>query len=338
MLNTRRETILKSIVRQYIAKATPVSSQSIIEDNRLGVSSATIRNEMAYLEEENYITRPHSSAGGIPLDKGYRHYVDTLEETALPMVDQRLVAHLFHQVERELEEWLNLAATLIAQLAQNIAVITPPKPPAYQFKHLELIALHHSLVLIVLVLRGARAREQLITFPEAIPQWDLATVANRLNSEYADMTSPQIAARNAQLSPAEQQITECVLKMMRAEDNQQYQDPYLDGMHFILNQPEFAQSRRLLALMELVEQRKLLQHIMPAELPFRQVRVVIGRENKAEAVQEYSVVISQYGLPHEAIGTISVVGPTRMPYERTISTVDYLSLVLSRLVAEVYGR
>jgi heat-inducible transcriptional repressor len=125
---------------------------------------------------------------------------------------------------------------------------------------------------------------------------------------------------------------------MEAEDEQEYEEPYLDGLHFILNQPEFVHSHRMLSLMELVEHRNLLKSIVPLGLTNQGVQVVIGKENRAEVIHDYSVVISQYGLPQEAVGTISVVGPTRMPYARAISTVDYLSAVLSQLVAELYGR
>jgi len=125
---------------------------------------------------------------------------------------------------------------------------------------------------------------------------------------------------------------------MQAEDEQEYGAPYLDGLHLMLNQPEFTYSHRLLALMELIEHRNLLRTIIPQGLGNQGVRVIIGKENKAEVIHDFSVVISQYGLPEEAIGTISVVGPTRLPYARTISAVGYLSSVLSQLVAELYGR
>ncbi len=338
MLSPRTETILKSIVGQYITRATPVPSQSIINDYELGVSAATIRNEMAYLEQEGYINRPHPSAGSIPSDKGYRYYVESLTDIKLPLAEQCLIGHLFHQVERELGEWLSLAATLTAQLAQNMAVVTMPKPVGCQFKHLELVALQDSLALVVLVLRGARIKQQLVTFDQIISQPELTAITNKLNAAYSGLTSTQIIAKNIDLSPTEQQLTDCLIKIMQAEDEQEYEEPYLNGWHFMLNQPEFIRSRRMLALMELAEHRNLLSTIVPRQLPSQGVQVIIGKENKAEAIHDFSVVISQYGLPQEAIGTIGVIGPTRMPYARAISTISYLSSVLSRLVAELYAR
>jgi len=338
MLSHRTETILKSIVGQYITKATPVPSQSIINDYELGVSAATIRNEMAYLEQEGYINRPHPSAGSIPSDKGYRYYVESLTDIKLPLAEQCLIGHLFHQVEGELGEWLSLAATLIAQLAQNMAVVTMPKPVGCQFKHLELVALQDSLALAVLILRGAKIKQQLVTFDQVISQPELTVITYKLNAAYSGLTSTQILAKNIDLSPTEQQLTDCLIKIMQAEDEQEYEEPYLNGWHLMLNQPEFVRSRRMLALMELVEHRNLLSTIIPHELPSQGVQVIIGKENKAEVIHDFSVVISQYGLPEEAIGTISVIGPTRMPYARAISAISYLSSVLSRLVAELYAR
>jgi len=337
MLSPRSETILKSIVGQYIARAVPVPSQSIINDYELAVSPATIRNEMAHLEQEGYITRPHPSAGSIPSDKGYRYYVETLSDIELPLAEQLLISHLFHQVERELEEWLSLAAALTAQLAKNVAIVTMPKPANCQFKHLELVALKDSLVLVVLVLQGASLKQQLITFDQVISQSELTKVANKLNVAYSGLTRARISVKKIKLSPTEQQVTDCLLKIMQAEDEQEYEKSCLDGLHFTLNQPEFRRGQRGLALMELVDCQKLLKTVAPEELGSRGVQVIIGKENKTEAIQDYSVVISQYGLSEEAAGIVSVVGPTRMPYARTISAVDYLSSVLSRLVAELYG-
>jgi heat-inducible transcriptional repressor len=337
VLSPRSETILKSIVGQYITRAVPVPSQSIINDYELAVSPATIRNEMAHLEQEGYIIRPHPSAGSIPSDKGYRFYVETLSDIELPLAEQFLISHLFHQVEREMEEWLSLAATLTAQLVQNVAIVAMPKTAKCQFKHLELVALRDSLALVVLVLQGARLKQQLLTFDKAIAQSELTKIANKLNKAYSGLSRDKISEKKIKLSPAEKKVTDRLLKIMQAEDEHEFEPSRLDGLHFILNQPEFRQGQRVLTLMELIERHDLLKSVAPEELGGG-VQVFIGKENKAEAIQDCSVVISRYGLPEEAVGIMGVVGPTRMPYARTISTVGYLSSVLNRLVAELYGR
>ncbi|MBA7707534.1 Heat-inducible transcription repressor HrcA [subsurface metagenome] len=338
MLSARTGAVLNNIVGQYISGAVPVPSQSVANEFGLKVSPATIRNEMAHLEQEGYITRCHPSAGSTPSDKGYRYYVESLSEITLPLAEQRLISHLFHQVERKLEEWLSLSATLIAQLAQNMAVVTMPKPAGCQFKHVEVIALQGPLALVILVLRGAKVKEELITFDQTISQSELTASTSKLNAAYSGLTSSQILAEGIRLSSIEQQVTDCLVKIMQAEDEQEYEEPYLNGWHFMLNQPEFAYSHRMLTLIELIERRELLKSIIPEGLSSQEVKVVIGKENKAEAIHNCSVVISQYGLPQEAMGTIGVIGPTRMPYAHAISAISYLASLMTRLVAELYGQ
>jgi heat-inducible transcriptional repressor len=338
MLTTRSGKILNSIVREYITKVTPVPSQAIASDPDLGVSPATVRNEMACLEHEGYLIRPHTSAGCIPSDKGYRFYVESIENVTLPYEEQRFISHTFHQAEREIEVWSSLSATLLARLAQNMAVVSLPKSTDCKLKHLELLSLQESLVLAVIVLHGAKVKQKLITFDRSISQATLTAISEKLNTAYADMTSREISAQEIELTDLEKEITGHLVEIMRAEDEQDYSEPYLDGWHFMINQPEFAQSDQVSSLMELTEQRGLLKVLVPSEISREGVHVVIGRENKAKAMQNCSVVICRYGLPGEAMGTVGVVGPTRMPYSHTIPTVYYLSSVLSQLVASLYGR
>jgi heat-inducible transcriptional repressor len=336
VLSTRADIILKSIVNWYVERAIPVSSQNLVNDYGLKVSSATVRNVMAYLEEEGYIFRPHTSSGSVPSDKGYRYYVTALDQTSLPLSEQRMVNHLFHQVEGKMDEWLSLGAAIISRLAQNTAVITVPKPDGCQYRHLELISLQDNLVLLILVLRGARIKQQLLTFEKVAPLEELNAIAGKINQAYLGQNATQIEAQKLESTNLEKELTENVIKLMRTEDQQEYDQAYLEGLHFMLNQPEFVHNQRTLAIMELLEQKAMLGTILPQDLS-QEVRVVIGSENKAEVAHECSLVVARYGLPHEASGTIVVVGPTRMAYPRVISAVSYLSLVLTGLVGELYG-
>jgi heat-inducible transcriptional repressor len=338
MLSPRMEIILRSIVGQYIIKASPVPSHSLTETNELGVSSATIRNEMLHLEHEGYITRPHPSAGGVPLDKGYRSYVASLGDVKVPPEEQRLINHLFHQIELELDAWLDLAATVTAQKAQNMALISKPRPEASQFKRLDLVSLQDFLALVVVVLRGAKVRQQLIAFEDTVTQAELTVLAERLSDTYTGLTALQISAKSSGMESSERRVTDSVIKLIETEDNLERDESYFDGLHFTLNQPEFTHNSWLTKpLMELIEQRSLLKNIAPSRSAEKGVQVIIGTENKSEALRDYSVVISRYGLPDEAEGTICVIGPTRMPYARTIATVSFLSGVLSGLIAKLYG-
>ncbi len=337
MLAPRAEIILKSIVDWYVDHAVPVSSQNLVHDYDLGVSSATVRNEMAFLEQEGYLIRPHTSAGCIPSDKGYRYFVTSLNELTLPVSEQRMITHLFHQVEGKLDEWLSLAAAVISRLSRNTAVITVPKVTDCELKHIELVSIQDNLVLLVLVLRGARIKQQLITLEKNLTQDELSQTSNKMNRDFAGLTASQIQAKSAQSSPFEEQINQSLIKIMQDEDRQGYDQSYIEGLHYLLNQPEFSHNEKIQAILELLEHRAMLGKIIPVGQEGRQVRVVIGRENTSEMAQECSLVICRYGLINEADGTILVLGPTRMAYPRVISTVSYISVLLSRLVSELYG-
>jgi heat-inducible transcriptional repressor len=330
--------ILNYIIRQYITGAVPVPSQAVADKANLGVSPATIRNEMAQLEKDGYLIRPHTSAGCIPSDKGYRYYVETIENIALPREEQYLISHTFHQVEKEVEGWLSLTASLLARLTQNVAVVSLPKATDCKLKHLELIAVQDARALMVVVLEGAVVKQKLITFDAPITQGDLAAISIKLNGIYGGLTRPQIAGNKTEFTALENKTTEHLVEIMLSEDGKEYQEPFLDGWHFMLEKPEFAHSDQARKLMELVEHRGLLKVIAPAELHQPGVRVIIGKENRNEAIQNCSVVICRYGLPEEASGTIAVVGPTRMHYSHTIPTVFYLSSVLNQLMGWLHGK
>ncbi len=338
MLAPRTDAILRSLVGRYIVRAAPVPSQSLMEEAGLSVSSATIRSEMARLEQGGYIIRPHPSAGSIPSDMGYRYYVESLENITLPAAQQRLIDHLFHQVETKLEEWLSLAAAMLAHLGHNMAVVITPRPVQCRFKHLEIVSLQDTTALLVLVLRGAKVRQQLVTFEGPISQMELAEVSHRLNEDFAGFSHGAIAALLDERTPVERQLADCVVAIMRAEDDDGREGTYLEGLHLVLEQPEFAEGPRVQSLVQLTEHKDLPRMILPQSLAERGVEVRIGRENEAELIQECSVVASRYGVPDEAVGSIAVIGPTRMPYAQTIAAIDYLAWLLGRLLGRLYGK
>jgi heat-inducible transcriptional repressor len=315
----------------------PVSSSSVLDECGLDVSSATIRNDVARLEEEGYILRPHHAAGSVPSDKGYRHHVESLSKMELPLEEQFLINHLFHQVEDKLEEWLNLAVTLLAQQVKNVAVVTTPQPLAARFKHVELVSIQPNLALVVLVLNGAKVRQQLVNFEEPATQEMLTEMAGKLNRLFTTHATAQIESRMETFATDERRVVEHMLHMVQAEDAQSGRGLFLEGWHFLINQPEFSQGPRLVNLINLAEQNKLAGLMRPDNPSEHGVRVIIGSENKDEAVQECSLVISPYGLPGEPLGSIAVVGPTRMEYERTIAVISYVSSLVSLLVTELYG-
>ncbi len=335
-LTARREAVLKIIVSEYIDTAVPVASETIFRSYKLGVSPATIRNDMAYLEEEGYIARPHTSAGSIPLDKGYRHYVESLSrKTELDQQEQDRIRKLFREVEKEFEKWLKLAAVITASLSKNAALVTVPKPRRCRFKHLELVTLQESMALMVLVLSEAILKRQLLSFREPITQERLALVCNKLNMVLSGLTSSEISARKLDLRSEEAQVIEAVIEMMSAEDELEYEQPYLEGLRLMLGQPEFAEKNRMLSIMELMETRDWLSSAFGRRSDRLGVQIVIGEENRNATLHDLSLVFSPYGIPDLMGGTIGIIGPTRMDYRRAISTVEYISKILSDLVASV---
>jgi heat-inducible transcriptional repressor len=237
-----------------------------------------------------------------------------------------------------LNDWLNLAASLLAEMVHNTAVVSAPKSASCRFKHLELVTLQDTLALVVLVVNGARVRQQLVTLEQATSQDKLTALAGKLSALYAGLTSHEISGRTKGPGLMEQKVTDYLLRMMDTEDERENAEPHLDGLHFLFSQPEFVSDRRLaLSLMELIEGGRLLRDIVPPGFTGRKVQVIIGKENRAAPIHEYSVVLGRYGSPRQAAGTIGVIGPTRMPYARAIATVDFLASVLSRLISGLYG-
>jgi len=336
MLTERRGTILRIITSEYIALGNPVASENIALHRALKVSPATTRNEMARLEEEGYITRPHISAGAVPTDKGYRYYVEYLIKGArLREEEKHTIQQLFYEAEQELQEWVRLAAEFLSQRLKNIALVTLPHSLVCHFRHLDLVALQEYQVLFVLLLQEGEVKKRLISLTQAVSQDDLNTLANRLNQDYNGLNHYQISAQELELSSLEEQFTEVVLQTMQGEDEQQYAQFYLDGWRHLLNQPDFLKGEKTSYLAEALEERSLLNSILESLGSESGVKVFIGNENKEQALQECSVILSNYGT--QARGTIGIIGPTRMPYHQVIPTVDYLSSVMSRIVNAIYA-
>jgi len=335
MLTERRSRILRLVVEEYVESAVPVGSEAIVRKYRLPVSPATIRNEMARLEEEGYVTHPYTSAGRVPSDKGYRCYVESLmEERDLTQEEKETIRHQFHQAGRELEAWVHLAAAVLAQAARNMAVVTTPRSPHCRLKHIELVSLRDLAVLLVLVLRDGRLIQQVLTLSEALSQGELTITAHRLTDLYQGLTESQIESKAVELSDLESPVTDEVRALMAAEDEGRYDEACLEGMPLVLGQPEFSSAEKMLDLLAVLDQYSLTRTLPLRTLAGEGVTVVIGRENREDALQECSLLVARYGVPGALSGALAVLGPTRMRYPRTISTVRYLGTLMSELVGQ----
>jgi len=339
-LTVRQQAILGLVVREYIATATPVSSKAIVEAYGLGISSATVRNEMAHLEERGYLTHPHTSAGRVPTDQGYRYFVERLlGETELPLAERRMIRHQFYQVRPEMEQWLKLSASVLAQAAQSAAWITAPTATQRLFKHLELVSVRDALALAVLVLRGGTVKQQILTLPRPLSQEELSRMATHLNEQFKGLTADGIMTQLARLTPLEAQVGELVVEMMGRSDERVHSEVYRDGLINILQQPEFAEGQSARQIFGLLEESNFLEIVLADVLAPAAggVRVIIGGEGLWEELSDCSLVLSCYGVNNQATGDLGVLGPRRMPYGRAISAVRYVANLMSELIHDLYG-
>jgi heat-inducible transcriptional repressor len=341
MLAERRAQILGHIVSEYVSTAMPVGSATVVHKFGLPISPATVRNEMARLEEEGFITHPHTSAGRIPSDKGYRFYIESLmEEEELPWPERQTIRQrLYRMVDMTgraqlMEEQAHIAAMVLAETVRNAAVATVPRAPRCRLQHVELVELSGSRVLVVAVFSGAYVRRQVVALTEPVEQDPLTGIANRLSELYANLTTDDLGVDGAELSPMEERVSEALLELMAEEDRALYDQAYLEGLRNVLSQPEFAQTDAVIDLLCVLEEGNLMR-VLPLEaLAGEGVTVVIGEENREDVMHRCSVVVTRYGVPGMATGALAVLGPTRMAYSRIIPTVRYLSSLMGQLVAQ----
>jgi heat-inducible transcriptional repressor len=334
MLSSRQGQVLRIISREFITTGVPVSSDVIAHSYDLGVSPATIRIDVALLEREGYILRPHTSAGAVPSHKGYRHFVETMEvPLELPPWEQHMVSHLFHQVERDTEEWVGLAASLLGQLTHYVSLVTWPKTEENIFGHIGLVSLHQFLAMVILVLREARLRQQLLPLDRTTSQKVLDAAATRLNHACYGLDAAAIGKLTEEMThPLDQAVSRAVVPMMHRADRRETAELQFYGWGYILDDPELSGSTAR-ETVEALEGRGLPSSLLPTE----GLRVIIGEESREAALHPLSLVIASYGVAPRVKGFIGVVGPTRMRYGRAISAVKYVSEQLSYLLGEIYS-
>jgi heat-inducible transcriptional repressor len=339
-LTERQETILALIVREYNETAEPIGSKSLVDQYHLDVSSATIRNEMALLTEQGLLGQPYTSAGRVPTMEGYRYFVrKLLGETELPSAEKRMISHQFHQAPAEVEEWVRLSASILAQHSQVASLVTSPRPERAIYKHLELIGTQGRQVLMVLVLQGGEVRQQMLTLAETVQQGQLAAIADEINQRCAGKTSEAIDLLIDDFSGLARDVTRLCGEMMARADAFWTGEIYRDGLTNVLAQPEFADAGSARQALRVFEERSLLEEVLANVLSptVGGVQVVIGGEGGWEELKDCSMVLTRYGAPGFATGALGVLGPTRMAYGRTISAVRYVAGLLSELVIESFA-
>lgn len=334
MLSYRTSTILNLLIEEYVQTAAPVASDGIARSPALRVSPATVRSAMSQLTEAGYISRPHVSAGGVPSDLGYRHYVESLgEPPPLPNGLRRRVARWLGEAEPDVEAWPRRCAAALSQLTANLSIVTQPRSPSPRLKRLQLVFLQESVALLVIVLGETRLLKRLLSLDDPASQQQLDEAAGRLNESLAGLSRRQIEARQTGFDPLERRVRQDSLEMMLEAEQSDMPEHYVEGLGRLLGQPEFAAGERARQLVQTVEERVLLERIVSAarEHAPNDPKVYIGSENQDESLRSFGVIVCRYGRPDGVGGAICVVGPTRMGYARAMAGARHLANMMSRM-------
>ena len=343
-LDLRSQAILRAVIEEYVTTAQPVGSHALVERYRLGVSSATVRAVLADLEASGLLTHPHTSAGRVPTEHGYRYYVESIVDAVpLPPVEQLMIRHQFGQVEYASEHWFRLAATTLASVTRAAGLATPAKPSAAHLRRLDLVSISDRLASLILVLREGALKQVLFNLDQPTEQAQLSAVANRLNALLDGLTAFEaervVAALDAD-DPATalpRRVGECVVRVLHEFDGAAIEELFSDGLLNVMAAPEFAQSEKLRRVFAALENRAYLAQLIGGVADSGRVRVYIGSENPAEEMADVSLVLAAYGHPGLAVGVVGVLGPTRMAYPHAIGTVRFVSGLMNELIDHLYA-
>lgn len=336
-LTDRQHRILRYLVDEYVETGKPVGSNTLIDNYPLGVSSATVRNEMAVLERLGYIEHPHRSSGRVPTDRGFRLYVERYAASSrLPASDQIMIRHQFRQVESQIDDWLQLAASVLAEVAGNLSIVTSPRNRVVRLRHFELLSLQPRIGLLIVVTHDSAVSQSMIHFEETQEQPELSAVADRLNSYLANKTPDEFWPVLAELDGVDRFVGEQLARTLDVAQQGQRTEVRHDGIEYMVQQPEFTGNTSLRHIFGLMRGGGLLSMLLPQLDDDRGVQIFIGEENVADELQPYGIVVASYGVDREVTGLLGIVGPRRMQYDRSISSVRYMSTVMSDLLEDLY--
>ena len=335
----RRNRILVAVLEDYIDTGVPVGSEAICRKYRLGVSSATVRNVMVELEEQGLITHPHTSAGRVPTDRGYRYYVNALHDLPFDAamrhrIDQMLAAH-----GMDAQHLLDQAARLMAELTHQAAVALYPVLRRNAFKRLEAVPLDGRRLLCVLVTVQGLVRSVIIEVEQPVTAEELHTLLRFLNAELAGMALDEVEdfLQRRILAQADSffYLLKRALQILHvALEADRQGELRLEGASRVLAQPEFHDVRKTRVLLELLEAKNALVALLQEDLGRDGLMVRIGREIPQAEMADCSLVTSTYKVHGHAVGGLGILGPRRMEYPRVMATVDYVAQRVSQLLTE----
>lgn len=337
-LSLRKQKILRSIVTDYVKSAQPIGSRTLARRYKINLSPATIRNEMSDLEDMGYLLQPHTSAGRIPSQKGYRFYVDCLMESSALSEEEKAEVKKVFETERfkEIEKIINHTSRLLSSLTNYTSLILGPHLRKSAFKKLQIMPIDAQRGLLVLIADTGFVKSKVIHLPKTLSMNELNRIVLYLNRRLEGLTIENITARL--IAELRQDLynhitfleeTFTLLEESLAEDERRV---FLGGTTNILNQPEFEDIEKIKALLSLFEQHSLLATLLTRPvIGIEDVIIKIGSENILEEAQECSLVMATYCLGKDIIGTIGVLGPTRMEYSKAVAVVQYIVSYLARL-------
>jgi heat-inducible transcriptional repressor len=339
----RNKRVLQAVIDSYIASGAPIGSTVLVKKYDFGVSSATLRNIMAELEELGYLTHPHTSAGRVPTDLGYRYYIDSLisiEKDADDFGDQLRQAPPLHG--DDLHELMEEASRFLASLSQCAGVVVAPSEPEARYKHIEFLRLRGSQVLIIFVTAAGIVQNKLIELDEGIRQQDLNQFSAYLVDELQHLTLTEIREHLIEKLREEKivfsRLMEETLRASQELQERGQEQVFIGGASRMLENPEFATVDKMRALFKAFEDKYRLLRLLDRSVAAEGIKVFIGSENPFFEMQGCSMVVSGYKAGGNVVGTLGVIGPTRMQYKQVIQVVDYTSKLLSKLLGERFQR
>ncbi len=331
MQNDRRLAVLRAIVEDYVATEEPVGSKALVERHGLAVSPATVRNDMAVLEEEGFITQPHTSAGRVPTDKGYRLFVDQLA-TVKPMTpaERRAIAG-FLDGAVDLDDVVQRSVRLLSQLTRQVAVVQYPTLSRSTVRHVEVVALAPSRLLLVLILSTGRVEQRVVELTSPLDDDALAALRSRLLHAAVGEVIADAAANLKRLPDSDRTIADVLVEAM--SDHRSDERVAVGGTS---NLARFGDSfdSAVRPLLEALEEHVVLLKLIGEASSAGLVTVRIGAEGPYAQLSSTSVVATGYGPGDEAVATLGVVGPTRMDYPGTMSAVRAVAGYVSRILDE----
>ncbi|MBO8171429.1 MAG: heat-inducible transcriptional repressor HrcA [Bacillaceae bacterium] len=340
MLTERQKKILNAIIDDYIRSAEPVGSRTISKRKDIGFSSATVRNEMADLEEMGYLEQPHTSAGRVPSQKGYRYYVDhLLKLRKLTAPEIMGIKYFFDQKFYEVEQVIQQTADILSQLTNYTSIVMGPEVFQAKLNHIQIIPISKHSAVAILVTDTGRVENKTIQVPEDISLSDIEKLVNLFNHKLKGVPLSQIRTRifteiNRELRQHLETYDQAMEMISRAFDEQSADRIYLKGTTNIMNQPEFRDIDKVRGILELLERDDAVIRLLGQTESGLQVR--IGQELDEEAVNNCSVITATYELHGNPVGVVGILGPTRMEYAKVIRILNHLTRDLSQTLNKFY--